>query len=61
MTEVEKVRDVLVEHTVKRGIRSMHTHCTCGWVSIAQADGWYEHACHQAERVVAQRRKDAKK
>jgi hypothetical protein len=61
MTAEERVLEVLVEHRVKRGVRSMNTHCQCGWTSAAQADGWYEHARHQAQQIVAaQRRKGAK-
>lgn len=61
MTAADKVHLVLVAHAVKRGVRSMNTHCECGWVSMAQADGWYEHAGHQAERIIAaQRRKGGK-
>ena len=58
MTEVEKVHDLLVEHSIVRGIRSMNTHCKCGWISKAQADGWHEHTRHQAEQLVAARRRD---
>ena len=57
MTEVETVRDLLVEHSIVRGIRSMHTHCKCGWISSAQADGWIQHALHQAEQIVRERRR----
>lgn len=57
MTQVEKALSVLVEHRVRRGIRDMHTHCACGWVSAARDDGWHEHARHQAEAVVAGIRK----
>jgi hypothetical protein len=61
MTAQERVFGVLIAHRVKRGIRDMHTHCECGWVSAAQADGWYEHAGHQAEQIIAaQRRKAAR-
>lgn len=57
MTEVEKVRGILVEHSIVRGIRDMKTHCKCDWVSVSQIDGWYEHARHQAEQIVATRRR----
>ena len=61
MTAAERVLGVLVAHKVKHGIRDMRTHCMCGWVSEARADGWYQHAGHQAEQIVsAQRRKGAK-
>lgn len=56
MTAVERVLKILVEHAVKRGVRDMQTHCRCGWVSAARDDGWYEHARHQAEVVVAGQR-----
>jgi hypothetical protein len=61
MTEVGKVLGVLVEHSIVRGIRSMQTHCKCGWISVAQADGWHEHAHHQAVQIVAARRSKSKK
>lgn len=57
MTEVEKVRRLLVEHSIVRGIRDMKTHCKCDWVSVSQADGWHEHAHHQAEQIVAAQRR----
>lgn len=57
MTEVEKVHNVLVEHRLVRGIRDMRIHCKCGWVSVSQADGWFELGRHQAEQIVAVQRK----
>lgn len=61
MTAAERTLGVLVAHKAKRGVRDMHTHCECGWVSAALEDGWYEHARHQAEHIVAaQRRKGTK-
>lgn len=61
MTAVEKVFGVLVAHSVKRGIRDMHTHCECGWVSVSREDGWHEHAGHVAERIIAAQRSKPKK
>jgi hypothetical protein len=57
MTEVEKVHELLVAHSIVRGIRSMRTHCKCGWISVSLADGWHEHVRHQAEQIVSVQRR----